>query len=94
MPIPVPNDGEDSKDFLSRCIGFLVGEGKPNDQAAAICYSQLEKSVAQDKKLRNSSSGEMQFTSLQNLEEVPPLPEGFEKPKTPLQQLEDSLRQP
>ncbi len=42
MPIPKPSAGEKEQDFVSRCIGFLVGqEGKEQDQAAAICYKQF-----------------------------------------------------
>jgi len=41
MPIPKPTDGEKEQDFVSRCIGMLVGEGREQDQAAAICYRQF-----------------------------------------------------
>ena len=37
-----PGAGEDKDKFMSRCIGFYVGEGKDQDQAAAICYSTWE----------------------------------------------------
>ena len=39
MPIPTPNNREQQRDYLERCIGFLVEEGTPQDQAAAICYN-------------------------------------------------------
>jgi len=38
MPAP-PRAGEEKDDFLGRCIPFYVKEGKPQDQAVAICYS-------------------------------------------------------
>ena len=37
-----PEAGESKDDYISRCIGVNVGEGKPQDQAAAICYSVWE----------------------------------------------------
>jgi len=40
-----PNAGESEDDFISRCIGVVVGEGKEQDQAAAICYNYWEGSV-------------------------------------------------
>lgn len=38
MPIPKPTSGQTENDFISSCISTLVGEGKEQDQAAAICY--------------------------------------------------------
>jgi hypothetical protein len=40
MPIPKPRGGESQNKFVSRCIGFLVAEGRPTNQAAAICYDK------------------------------------------------------
>lgn len=37
-----PKEGEDEKTFLSRCISTEIKAGKPQDQAAAICYSKWE----------------------------------------------------
>lgn len=34
-----PRKGEKEADYISRCIAYQVGEGKDQDQAAAICYS-------------------------------------------------------
>ena len=42
MPIPKPISGESRGDFLDRCITFLVDEGKPTEQAIAICTQQYE----------------------------------------------------
>jgi len=42
MPID-RNPGESRDEFLTRCISTEVGAGKPQDQAAAICYQQLKK---------------------------------------------------
>jgi len=37
-----PTPGEPKDEFISRCIPVLRGEGYPEDQAAAICYSTWE----------------------------------------------------
>jgi len=37
-----PNKGEREDEFIPRCISYMVGEGKDQDQAAAICYSKWE----------------------------------------------------
>lgn len=42
MPID-RKPGESKDEFLSRCIATEVGAGKDQDQAAAICYTQLKK---------------------------------------------------
>ena len=34
-----PAGGESKDEFISRCIGVVVGEGEDQDRAAAICYS-------------------------------------------------------
>ena len=44
MPIPQRSPGESRDEFISRCISTEVAAGKPQDQAAAICYLQLKKS--------------------------------------------------
>ena len=41
MPID-RNPGEGRDEFLTRCISTEVGAGKPQDQAAAICYTKLK----------------------------------------------------
>jgi len=37
-----PKAGESEDEFIPRCISYMVGEGKDQDQAAAICYSTWE----------------------------------------------------
>jgi hypothetical protein len=39
--LPTPNKGESQKDFISRCIPYVIKEGtaKNREQASAICYS-------------------------------------------------------
>jgi hypothetical protein len=37
-----PSPGESKDDFIGRCISVVRGEGKPEDQAIAICYSYWE----------------------------------------------------
>lgn len=41
MPIPKPRQGERRNKYISRCVGFVMGEGTTRDpaQAAAICNS-------------------------------------------------------
>lgn len=40
-----PASGESQDAFMARCIGVVVGEGKDQDQAAAICYNYWEGST-------------------------------------------------
>jgi hypothetical protein len=51
MPIPTPKKKENKKKFVSRCIKFLKSEGRPKDQAAAICYTKWEKGDVSIQKL-------------------------------------------
>jgi hypothetical protein len=37
-----PSKGETEEEYIPRCIAYEVGEGKDQDQAAAICYSKWE----------------------------------------------------
>ena len=44
-----PQSGETEDEFVSRCIGILVGdEGYEQDQAAAICYSTWRENMSYD----------------------------------------------
>ena len=45
MPIPSPNKGENSQDFVSRCMAndTMKSEYSDQKQRAAICYSQVRK---------------------------------------------------
>jgi hypothetical protein len=44
-----PQGGESEDEFVSRCIGVLVGdEGYEQDQAAAICYSTWRENMSYD----------------------------------------------
>jgi hypothetical protein len=43
-----PSPGEPKDQFISRCIPVLKGEGYPDDQAAAICYSTWEQGFGVD----------------------------------------------
>ena len=40
MPVPKPTSGEKQEEFIPRCMEMLIGEGRDQDQAAAICYRQ------------------------------------------------------
>lgn len=39
MPLPTPKKGENQNEFVSRCTSFAVGEGMPQKQAVAACFS-------------------------------------------------------
>lgn len=44
--MPKPTKNEAKEDFLKRCIPMLIEEGKPQDQAVAICNSMWENKKA------------------------------------------------
>ena len=52
MPIPEREKGEPKDKFLSDCIGELVSAGHENDQAAAICYQQMDIQLMNSKEYR------------------------------------------
>ena len=52
MPVQQRQPGEDKDKFLSDCISELVGKGHENDQAAAICYQQMDVQLINDKNWR------------------------------------------
>jgi hypothetical protein len=53
MPIPKRNQGEQEQDYLGRCIKNLLDE-YDQDQAAAICYQQLDIKLGMDSEWRKS----------------------------------------
>lgn len=44
-----PNTGEKKDDFISRCISYVVNEGKDTEQAVAICNSLWNEHFASEK---------------------------------------------
>ena len=40
--IPTPNGGESQDEYVSRCMGVIGGEDKPQDQLVAICIATYE----------------------------------------------------
>lgn len=40
--MPKPRKNETREEFMKRCIPQLIGEGKPKDQAVAVCSSLWE----------------------------------------------------
>ena len=42
MKFVYPNAGESQDDFISRCVGVVMGEGKTQDQALGQCYGMWE----------------------------------------------------
>jgi len=80
-----PQAGETKDDFIARCIPVLKGEGKDDEQAAAICYSYFEGSETPEFTTEDeaewlehlSNKGEKIDTSLWELiEETPVTDEG------------------
>jgi len=45
MPIPKPNKDEKQKEYISRCMAFLLRENRKmkKEQVAAICYDSFRK---------------------------------------------------
>lgn len=43
--MPTPRDGESRDAFMERCIPQVMGEGKEQDQAIAICSSLYQKGL-------------------------------------------------
>jgi hypothetical protein len=43
--MPDPNAGESKNSFIARCIPMVMDEGKPRDQAIAICQSRWRKKM-------------------------------------------------
>jgi Putative phage serine protease XkdF len=43
-----PNAGETQEEFIGRCIPVLIGEGKDQDQAAAVCYAYWDEKMEID----------------------------------------------
>jgi len=68
MPIPTRKPGEERDDFIGRCISKLKGE-YPEDQAAAICYEQLnmEESFSADMYNQINSLTKMTNSELKEL---------------------------
>jgi hypothetical protein len=42
FPIPSP-EGESEEEYISKCMKAIGGEYETQEQALAVCYSQLEK---------------------------------------------------
>lgn len=65
MPIPKPNKGEKENNFMSRCIGFVTGEGRDQKQAVAICSSQWKggKTMKTAEELTNQEDALLKFLS-------------------------------
>ena len=40
--MPKPSKGESKKDYVSRCIPIVIGEGKPPKEAAGKCYGMYD----------------------------------------------------
>jgi len=55
MPLPVPKEGEQQKDFIARCARWMAEneDDRSQEQRLAICYSQWRR--AKGEKLSESS---------------------------------------
>ena len=43
-----PKEGETESEFIPRCVSYMVGEGKDQEQAVAICYSMYENKMRKE----------------------------------------------
>jgi hypothetical protein len=43
-----PSKGENEKDFIERCIKYVINEGKDSEQAVAICNSMWKEHFAEE----------------------------------------------
>lgn len=59
--MPKPNPGETREDFTARCMPALIGEGKDEDQAAAICMSMYNQEKALGNALKTISSDDAEL---------------------------------
>lgn len=54
--MPKPRSGESKSDYMSRCVPEVVGEGRPQDQAVAMCNAYWEeKDVSKTETIVNFS---------------------------------------
>jgi len=49
-----PGPTESEEEFIPRCIEYMIGEGKDQDQAAAVCYSMWENRNMESQDLQES----------------------------------------
>jgi len=58
--MPEINKGESRKDYVSRCISIVMGEGKAEnaEQAAAICHSKYDDGKARERFPKTNKRGE------------------------------------
>ena len=54
MPVQERQPGEDKDKFLGDCIAELIGSGRERDQAAAICYQQMDIQLMTSKEWRRN----------------------------------------
>ena len=59
MPAP-PKPGESQSDFIGRCVPVFIDEGRPKDQAVAICYDMWRKKHPGSKSEDYQTSGNQQ----------------------------------
>lgn len=58
-----PSKGEHETEFIPRCISYMVGEGKDQEQAAAICYSIWQEHFATNPNLSTTEKHSFQIVN-------------------------------
>jgi hypothetical protein len=58
--MPNPKKNETEKEFVARCIPFLMKEGKPQKQAIAQCYSMFKQAK------KNTKGEAVNFDDIEN----------------------------
>ncbi len=84
---PEPSGGESEQEFVSRCIPQMINEGKPQDQAAAICYSIFRNKISTEDAIEQVEEAEAKqwkpFTDAVSADYDKKKPEKLCKPKKP-----------
>jgi hypothetical protein len=81
MPIPTPEKGEKTDEYLSRCIKQISGE-YPTDQAYAICQKKLEnRSMSEELFVLKPKKSESRGKYLTRCSQHPKMRESFPRTK-------------
>lgn len=51
--MPYPHKGESKKDYIARCIPYVMNEGTPKDQAIGKCYGMWKTYGAAKKAIKH-----------------------------------------
>lgn len=61
MPAP-PKPNETKSEFIGRCVPVVIDEGRPKDQAIAICYSMWRKKHPGAKAIKSDTLSSLKDT--------------------------------